>query len=322
MNVSSFFQGAALKFRLDGEGVILNPETGELGVTAKALSAGLTVLVTARSADGTTEQSFRLKLAAEPSESAPVLLTAPELKGSGLVGEALEVVPGSWGGSPAPAIALQWLRDDAEIAGETGARYVPGAADDGREITCRVTAENAAGALTAEPEPIRVTRAAPTVVDVLADVSVEKGAAAVSVAAAAVFAGEGLRFAVAGAGATIDPATGVLSLPTDVVRAGELVTVTASNSGGAAEASFLVTVAAPSVLIGPVGGHRPGAQGDGADRQRAQGGGRPLERPAAAGPGAAVAAGRRRDPRRHRGGLRAAACRRPLRPALPGHRQQ
>ena len=251
MNVSSFFQGAALKFRLDGEGVILNPETGELGVTAKALSAGLTVLVTARSADGTTEQSFRLKLAAEPSESAPVLLTAPELKGSGLVGEALEVVPGSWGGSPAPAIALQWLRDDAEIAGETGARYVPGAADDGREITCRVTAENAAGALTAEPEPIRVTRAAPTVVDVLADVSVEKGAAAVSVAAAAVFAGEGLRFAVAGAGATIDPATGVLSLPTDVVRAGELVTVTASNSGGAAEASFLVTVAAPSVLIGP-----------------------------------------------------------------------
>ena len=127
MNVSSFFQGAALKFRLDGEGVILDPETGELGVTAKALSAGLTVLVTARSADGTTEQSFRLKLAAAPSESAPVLLTAPELKGSGLVGEALEVVPGSWGGSPAPAIALQWLRDDAEIAGETGARYVPGA---------------------------------------------------------------------------------------------------------------------------------------------------------------------------------------------------
>ena len=178
-----------------------------------------------------------------------MLLTAPTLTGAGLIGAALEVVPGTWGGQPAPAIALQWLRGGVEIAGETGARYLPQPADDGQEITCRVTAANASGALSAEPAPVRVVRAAPVVVDILADISVEQGADPVSVAAAAAFAGDGLGFAVTGAGATIDPVTGVLGLPTDVVRDGETVTVTATNSGGAAEASFLVSVTLPVVVI-------------------------------------------------------------------------
>ena len=252
MNVSSFFQGAALKFRLDGEGVTLDPETGELGVTAEALSAGLTVLVTARAADGATEQSFRLKLAAEPSESAPVLLSAPELDGAGFVGAELEVVPGIWGGQPAPAIALQWQRGGVEIQDATGASYVPQAQDDGQEITCRVTATNDSGTLSAEPEAILVTRVAPAVVDLIADIAVEQDADPVVVDAAAAFSGEGLGFAVAGGGAAIDPETGRLTLPTDVLRDGETVTVTASNTGGSADASFLLTVTEPVVVEVPV----------------------------------------------------------------------
>ena len=75
----------------------------------------------------------------------------------------------------------------------------------------------------------------------LANVTVEQGAAAASVAAAAAFAGEGLRFAVTGAGATINPATGVVTLITHAARV-ETVTVIATNSGGSAEAGFLLTV--------------------------------------------------------------------------------
>ncbi len=258
MNVSSFFQGSALRFSVAGEGVSFDSATGELGLSPETLRAGFTITVTAQPVNGGEAQSFKLNIAAAPEASAPVLLTAPELRGSGFVGDALEVVPGTWGGQPVPAIALQWLRDGAEIEGETGAAYAPQAADDGQEITCRVTAVNASGALSAEPEAVRVIWAAPRLVDVLADVAVKKGADLVSVAAAAAFAGEGLHFAVAGGGAEIDPKTGVLTLPTDAVRDGETVTVTATNSGGSADASFLLTVTeieiipvAPAMIAAP-----------------------------------------------------------------------
>jgi hypothetical protein len=64
------------------------------------------------------------------------------------------------------------------------------------------------------------------------------------VAAAAAFAGAGLVFAVAGAGARVDAGTGLVTLPTEALRTGEAVTVTATNSGGSASVGFRVTVAA------------------------------------------------------------------------------
>ena len=47
MNVSSFFQGSALKFSVAGEGVSIDPTTGGLGLSAEALRTGITVTVTA-----------------------------------------------------------------------------------------------------------------------------------------------------------------------------------------------------------------------------------------------------------------------------------
>ena len=256
MNVSSFFQGSLLKFSLAGEGVSIDPGTGELVVAAEALARGITVDVTAEDASGTAGPSFRLTIAAEPAATeavAPSVLTPPAITGTGRIGAALVVAPGAWGGVPAPEITLQWLRDGTEIEGATGESYVPQAADDGREITCRVTAGNAAGEIAAEPAAVRVTREPPVAVDLLADVDVLEGSDAVILEAAAAFAGEALRFAADGAGAAIDPTTGRLTLPTDAARDGETVTVTATNSGGSAEATFLVTVRAkPPVPIAPV----------------------------------------------------------------------
>ena len=80
-----------------------------------------------------------------------------------------------------------------------------------------------------------------------------QGAAAGSVAAAAAFTGAGLVFAVSGGGATIDAATGVVSLPTAALVAAAVVTVTATNSGGAASVSFRLTVRALVIAPAAVG---------------------------------------------------------------------
>ena len=82
----------------------------------------------------------------------------------------------------------------------------------------------------------------------------EAGTGTRSVDAAAAFAGEARRFAVSGAGASVDPLTGVVAIPTDAEVADAPVTVTASNSGGSATAGFRVTVAAPLAAPVAVGG--------------------------------------------------------------------
>ena len=128
-----------------------------------------------------------------------------------------------------------------DIAGATGASYTPVAADDRTALTCRVTASNVAGSAVATTAALSVTRVAPVASGTLADVALIQGAAAGSVAAAAAFTGAGLSYAVSGAGATIDPATGVVRLPTGALVSA-MVTVTASNSGGSAAAGFRLSV--------------------------------------------------------------------------------
>ena len=54
-----------------------------------------------------------------------------------------------------------------------------------------------------------------------------------------------------GAGASIDPATGMVGIPTATLVAGATVTVTASNSGGSASAGFKVTVKAATGVTAP-----------------------------------------------------------------------
>ena len=51
----------------------------------------------------------------------PPSTTAPELSGTGRIGEPVALDPGTWVGTPAPALALQWLRDGAPISGATAA---------------------------------------------------------------------------------------------------------------------------------------------------------------------------------------------------------
>ena len=129
---------------------------------------------------------------------------------------------------------------------------MPQAADDGQAITCRVTAGNAAGALAAEPGPILVTRTPPVAVAALADVTAEEGTEAPTIDVAAAFAGEGLGFAVTGAGATIDPVSGRLTVPTDAVLDGAVVHGHRDELGGAAAVDFRVTITARPTILPPL----------------------------------------------------------------------
>ena len=244
------FAGAGLTFAVSGAGATINSATGLVTIATDARLQSERITVTARNSGGAATSGFLVSVRATP----PVLAAGPFLSGSGRIGEPVTVDPGTWSGIPAPALALQWLCDGTEIAGATGEIYVPGDAEDARALSCRVTASNPAGAVVAETASIAVTRTPPVTVAALADVTAGLGTEPMTVEAGVAFAGEGLVFAVTGAGATIDAATGRITIPADTIRDHETVTVTASNSGGVAASGFLVTVQAipPALVAGPV----------------------------------------------------------------------
>ena len=75
----------------------------------------------------------------------PVNTAAPAVTGTGTVGQTLTTTVGTWTYVPTSYV-YQWLRGGAQIANATATTYVLVAADSGTQVSCRVTAVNAAGA--------------------------------------------------------------------------------------------------------------------------------------------------------------------------------
>ncbi|MEO8549817.1 MAG: right-handed parallel beta-helix repeat-containing protein [Kofleriaceae bacterium] len=164
----------------------------------------------------------------------PMPIGDPQLGGSSLVGRELTVDPGEWDG--APALTLQWLRDGQEIAGATGDVYVPVPADDRSSLACAVSA----GALRVVTDPVTITYAAPVVATSPRVLDTTHGAQTFDLGSG--FTGEDLTFVVDGAGASIDPRSGLVTIPeAPVATTG--VTITAMNSGGEASLEFPIVVA-------------------------------------------------------------------------------
>jgi hypothetical protein len=245
VNAFPDFTGEGLSFSVAGEGVSVDPATGVLRISTDALRDGVEVSVTATNSGGSATTRFRLSvIAAEPALKRPEPMAPPRLSGTGRIGEAVELDPGVWDGTPAPEIAVEWRRDGAGIAGAAGLAYVPGPEDDLADLTACVTARNAAGSAQAETGPLAIIRPAPAVAAGLADLALIQGAGEVRVEAAAAFVGAGLVYAVTGAGARVDAATGSVAIPTDALLEAAEVTVSATNSGGSAAVAFRVSVAA------------------------------------------------------------------------------
>ena len=190
-----------------------------------------------------------------PIASPPLLLAVPVLlAGSATIGQAVAVDPGLWGGWPLPAVGLQWCRGGVPIPGATLAVYTPVAADDRTLLSCRVSAGNDSGSHVVETAALSVTHAAPVALQAeLPDEILDQGTGPEVVPTAQAFAGEALVFGVTGPGASIDPATGLVTLSTDVAVDGAEIVVTATNSGGSATTRFLLTVEAEEALPPPPG---------------------------------------------------------------------
>jgi hypothetical protein len=66
-------------------------------------------------------------------------------QGAAAVGQVLTCLPGMWKGAPAPVLAVQWLRDGANIPGATTVNYEVRSEDRGTSLSCRVLASSSEG---------------------------------------------------------------------------------------------------------------------------------------------------------------------------------
>ena len=244
LDASGAFAGASLAFDVAGAGASVDPATGLVSIPLNDVRAAETVTVTARNSGGAASVAFAVTIVAAPVLTPPVSTVAPSLSGPGRVGTPMLVDMGVWSGVPAPVVTSRWRRNGVDISGAAGVEYTPVAADDGADLDCVVTASNASGTASAATGTVRIAYPAPAVAGALADLVLDQGQGARTLDASGAFAGASLAFDVAGAGASVDPATGLVSIPLNDVRAAETVTVTARNSGGAASVAFAVTVVA------------------------------------------------------------------------------
>jgi hypothetical protein len=75
----------------------------------------------------------------------PVNIDAPNISGSGVVGQELSCSQGTWTGNPTPSFTYQWRKGGVNIAGATSHTYRILASDVGSIFTCVVTATNTMG---------------------------------------------------------------------------------------------------------------------------------------------------------------------------------
>jgi hypothetical protein len=80
----------------------------------------------------------------------------PKVSGIAKVGKKLACSRGTWAGSPPLSFGFRWLRGGVAIAGASASSYTVKPADSGRKLSCRVTARNLAGSVSATSAAVKV----------------------------------------------------------------------------------------------------------------------------------------------------------------------
>lgn len=93
----------------------------------------------------------------------PINTTAPKVLGfvEPEVGDTVKCSPGKWAGVPTPTYSYQWLLNGAEIRSATGEAYVVAFPDQGRWLSCKVTASNREGTESTTSNSVHVPGTAP-----------------------------------------------------------------------------------------------------------------------------------------------------------------
>lgn len=90
------------------------------------------------------------------TNAAPTAQATPTLSGTGAVGKTLTCREPQFSGVPAPTTIVAWLRNGSVIPGQRESSYTLAAADDSKEIACRVTGTNSQGSAEATSESLLV----------------------------------------------------------------------------------------------------------------------------------------------------------------------
>lgn len=120
-----------------------------------------------RTVDRHGDQSRRRSVRVETDACEPRNTSLPTISGTPDVGATVVASPGSWSGALPLSYGYQWGRCAPDgsrcssIFGATGASYVVQAADDGRALRVRVTAQNASGSETVTSRPWGPVEGAP-----------------------------------------------------------------------------------------------------------------------------------------------------------------
>ncbi len=188
-----------------------------------------------------------------------VTLTAgtPSISGAPVAGQTLTVTPGEW--APAPvALAYQWFRGAAPIAGATAATYTPGFADVGQTLSVEVTGTKDGYA----PQTrVATASAVTTAVVTLGDASVSAGGS-ITLTGAGFQPGETVTIelhstpvqigtTVASANGTIN---GAVTVPAGTAAGAHTIVVTGASSGVTASTPITVAAASATAALATTGG--------------------------------------------------------------------
>ncbi|MEM9840526.1 MAG: hypothetical protein AAF830_15405, partial [Pseudomonadota bacterium] len=184
-------------------------------------------------------------------EAGLTYITAPELGGTPEIGSTLSVTAGVWSGTTPPDLSYQWMRNGVDVAEATGTTYLLGAADDGTDIRCRVTAEADGETASAVSPYVRATYPAPMALAAPVQQSFTLTSGVQIIETAASFSGDALSYALTSPplGISIHPGTGEISVDTNTTgpMSEQSFEVSAANSGGVASVTFLLSIVAPNV---------------------------------------------------------------------------
>ena len=249
--------GASI-FYAEVGGVIFGfgPEAGiteiDLSTLFKEIPAGVPLRLTANLGGQTSDPLDDVVFATAEAVVAPTNNRAPAIVPPLYIDQPAKLDIGDWNDMDVGSYGITWLVDGVPAA--EVAEWTPGQSANLLPGTARVKAENAAGELELTTAPVVITNSPPIVYQELDDVVADQGDPAIQINGAAAFVpyvedGTELdlpagvyTFSVTGAGATINPTTGLVTIPTTAVLAGVNCTVTATTSGGSISETFSVTV--------------------------------------------------------------------------------
>ena len=253
--VSTDFTGVDLNFSLAPDsdplpaGLVLS-SSGVLS-GAPSVEASVLVVIQASNSHGTADSGFSLsvqEMLLDFSATLDGLSANPTYGPSAQSGVVLTAIATDFSSGVPGSVAFQWKTlESGAIVGATAQTFTPDAAlFDGETVFCEITP---AGYPPKDTPASVIRRAAPVATGIPDEQFWDIGTGVQAIDMAVFVTGGSLAWRVVGQGASINPATGVLSVRTESQAIGAVANVECENSGGVVSLAFAFHI--EDVAAGP-----------------------------------------------------------------------